>query len=183
MSQVKLVGFHLQNIHPTNHQLPYLSPSYLLCISSLQTEQRRTKQAAAILVSVCHVPCAYLIPSSFIHSLTFLSAHGFVCFDTKALAGFLDYSLTLCPVGFHLRAYLPATRSSMASEKQYGTTPPISVTLPTEGEKQSTESLFRELKAQGTFEHATETQKRYAQPLLTRYSTHTNSEPDKERRC
>lgn len=48
----------------------------------------------------------------------------------------------------------------MAAENQWGVTPPISTLLPTEAEKRSNDSLFAELKAQNTYEHATETQKR-----------------------
>lgn len=52
----------------------------------------------------------------------------------------------------------------MAAENQWGVTPPISTLLPTEAEKRANDALFAELKAQNTYEHATETQKRYAQP-------------------
>ncbi|KAG8166136.1 hypothetical protein KVR01_004688 [Diaporthe batatas] len=48
----------------------------------------------------------------------------------------------------------------MAAENQWGVTPPISTLLPTEAEKRSNDALFAELKAQNTYEHATETQKR-----------------------
>lgn len=48
----------------------------------------------------------------------------------------------------------------MASENQWGVTPPISTLLPTEAEKRANDALFAELKAQNTYEHATETQKR-----------------------
>ncbi|KAJ9154801.1 Poly(A) polymerase pla1 [Pleurostoma richardsiae] len=48
----------------------------------------------------------------------------------------------------------------MDSERQLGPTPPISTSLPTEAEKQATDSMVRELRAQGTFEHASDTQKR-----------------------
>jgi poly(A) polymerase len=48
----------------------------------------------------------------------------------------------------------------MASERQYGLTPPISSLLPNEAEKQSNEALFQELKSQGTFESPVESQKR-----------------------
>lgn len=52
----------------------------------------------------------------------------------------------------------------MAAENQWGVTPPISTLLPTEAEKRANDALFAELKAQNTYEHATETQKRYVQP-------------------
>ncbi|POS70356.1 Poly(A) polymerase pla1 [Diaporthe helianthi] len=48
----------------------------------------------------------------------------------------------------------------MAAENQWGVTPPISTLLPTEAEKRANDALFAELKAQNTYEHATETQKR-----------------------
>lgn len=48
----------------------------------------------------------------------------------------------------------------MAAETQWGVTPPISQTLPNESEKRANDSLFAELKAQNTYEHATETAKR-----------------------
>ncbi|PSR78722.1 Poly(A) polymerase central domain-domain-containing protein [Coniella lustricola] len=43
---------------------------------------------------------------------------------------------------------------------QWGVTPPISLALPQESEKRANDALFTELKAQNTYEHATETQKR-----------------------
>ncbi|KAK3692218.1 Poly(A) polymerase central domain-containing protein [Podospora appendiculata] len=46
------------------------------------------------------------------------------------------------------------------SERVLGVTPPISTALPTENEKRSNDALFKELKAQGTFETPSETQKR-----------------------
>jgi poly(A) polymerase len=49
----------------------------------------------------------------------------------------------------------------MASERQYGLTAPISTTFPTEADKRATDELIKELHAQGTFESAAETQKRY----------------------
>jgi poly(A) polymerase len=48
----------------------------------------------------------------------------------------------------------------MASERQYGVTQPISSAFPTEADKRASEELIRELRAQGTFESAAETQKR-----------------------
>ncbi|CAN8096517.1 unnamed protein product [Discula destructiva] len=48
----------------------------------------------------------------------------------------------------------------MADEMQWGLTPPISQTLPNESEKRANDALFAELKAQNTYEHATETAKR-----------------------
>lgn len=48
----------------------------------------------------------------------------------------------------------------MAAEPQWGVTPPISMTLPNESEKRANDALFAELKAQNTYEHATETAKR-----------------------
>ncbi len=55
---------------------------------------------------------------------------------------------------------LPPFARSIMSEKVYGLTPPISTTLPTEDQIRANEALLQELKAQGTFESATETQKR-----------------------
>lgn len=52
----------------------------------------------------------------------------------------------------------------MAGEIQYGMTPPLSTELPKDPEKRANDALFAELKAQNTYEHATETQKRYARP-------------------
>lgn len=49
----------------------------------------------------------------------------------------------------------------MAADMQWGVTPPISLALPNEMEKRASEALFAELKAQNTYEHATETAKRY----------------------
>jgi poly(A) polymerase len=46
------------------------------------------------------------------------------------------------------------------AERQLGVTPPISVALPNEAEKQSNEALRRELREQGTFESPMETQTR-----------------------
>jgi poly(A) polymerase len=48
----------------------------------------------------------------------------------------------------------------MDSERMWGVTPPISVSFPTESEKKLNEALFQELRRQGTFESAAETQKR-----------------------
>jgi poly(A) polymerase len=48
----------------------------------------------------------------------------------------------------------------MASERMWGVTPPISDSFPTEAEKQYNEALHQELRRQGTFESAAETQKR-----------------------
>ncbi|KAI5460068.1 Poly(A) polymerase central domain-containing protein [Mariannaea sp. PMI_226] len=48
----------------------------------------------------------------------------------------------------------------MASEQAFGVTPPISIVLPTEAEKQATLALIDELKAQKTFESPAETTKR-----------------------
>jgi poly(A) polymerase len=45
-------------------------------------------------------------------------------------------------------------------ERTYGITPPISTALPTESEKRANEELAKELRAQGTFEPSSETQKR-----------------------
>jgi poly(A) polymerase len=45
-------------------------------------------------------------------------------------------------------------------ERTYGITPPISTALPTESEKRANEELAKELRAQGTFEPPSETQKR-----------------------
>lgn len=49
----------------------------------------------------------------------------------------------------------------MAENMQWGVTPPISLSLPNESEKRANDALFAELKAQNTYEHATETQKRF----------------------
>jgi hypothetical protein len=49
---------------------------------------------------------------------------------------------------------------TMESERMWGVTPPISVSFPTESEKKLNEALFQELRRQGTFESAAETQKR-----------------------
>jgi poly(A) polymerase len=46
------------------------------------------------------------------------------------------------------------------SERIYGVTPPISTALPTEQEKRQNNALHQELRAQGTFESAAETEKR-----------------------
>jgi len=46
------------------------------------------------------------------------------------------------------------------SEQQFGVTPPISTALPTEKEKKLNDMLFKELKAQGTFESPIDTAKR-----------------------
>ncbi|KAK0623074.1 Poly(A) polymerase central domain-containing protein [Immersiella caudata] len=45
-------------------------------------------------------------------------------------------------------------------ERTFGITPPISTALPTEAEKRANEALAKELRAQGTFEPPSETQKR-----------------------
>lgn len=55
----------------------------------------------------------------------------------------------------------------MAADMQWGVTPPISLSLPSEAEKRANDTLFAELKAQNTYEHATETAKRY-DDLVTR---------------
>lgn len=49
----------------------------------------------------------------------------------------------------------------MAADMQWGVTPPISLALPQESEKRANDALAAELRAQNTYEHATETQKRY----------------------
>lgn len=49
----------------------------------------------------------------------------------------------------------------MSSGQMWGVTPPISTAFPTEVEKHYNEALLQELRRQGTFESATETQKRY----------------------
>lgn len=56
--------------------------------------------------------------------------------------------------------------ATMAADMQWGVTPPISLSLPNESEKRANEALFAELKAQNTYEHATETAKRYSHPQL-----------------
>lgn len=53
----------------------------------------------------------------------------------------------------------------MAAQKQWGLTPPITLALPTESEKQLTDSLVEELKAQKTFESPEATERRY----MTKY--------------
>lgn len=54
----------------------------------------------------------------------------------------------------------------MAADMQWGVTPPISLALPQESEKRANEALSAELRAQNTYEHATETQKRYSTIFL-----------------
>ncbi|EPE10171.1 poly polymerase pla1 [Ophiostoma piceae UAMH 11346] len=49
----------------------------------------------------------------------------------------------------------------MNFEKQYGVTPPLSTEMPTEEQRRATDALLEELRNQGTFESAAETQKRY----------------------
>ncbi|KOS19254.1 Poly(A) polymerase pla1 [Escovopsis weberi] len=49
----------------------------------------------------------------------------------------------------------------MSSEQIYGVTPPISVALPTDAEKRTSDSLIEELKRQKTFESPAETEKRH----------------------
>ncbi|EGR44367.1 uncharacterized protein TRIREDRAFT_70546 [Trichoderma reesei QM6a] len=50
----------------------------------------------------------------------------------------------------------------MASEQNYGVTPPISVTLPTEAENRASDALLEELRRQKTFESPSDTEKRHA---------------------
>ena len=47
-----------------------------------------------------------------------------------------------------------------SQEKQYGTTPPISTTMPTQAEVAANDALIAELKRQNNFEGAEETEKR-----------------------
>lgn len=49
-----------------------------------------------------------------------------------------------------------------STDKTWGITPPISTTLPTPGETQASNTLFDELKRQGTYETKQETDKRLA---------------------
>ncbi|PFH59741.1 hypothetical protein XA68_11922 [Ophiocordyceps unilateralis] len=49
----------------------------------------------------------------------------------------------------------------MPGEQVYGVTPPISVALPTDMEKRSSDALIEELRRQKTFENPSDTQKRY----------------------
>lgn len=49
----------------------------------------------------------------------------------------------------------------MPGEQVFGVTPPISVTLPTDLEKRSSDALIEELRRQKTFESPSDTQKRY----------------------
>lgn len=49
----------------------------------------------------------------------------------------------------------------MSNDQIYGVTPPMSTQLPTEHEKQISDSLIEELRRQKTFESPSETQKRY----------------------
>ncbi|KAH8910010.1 Poly(A) polymerase [Coniochaeta sp. PMI_546] len=49
----------------------------------------------------------------------------------------------------------------MDSQRTYGLTAPISLAFPTEADKRSNDELVKELHAQGCFESASETQKRY----------------------
>ncbi|KAG5922639.1 hypothetical protein E4U61_004757 [Claviceps capensis] len=49
----------------------------------------------------------------------------------------------------------------MASDQIFGTTPPMSVALPTESEKRASDALIEELRRQKTFEKPSDTEKRY----------------------
>lgn len=49
----------------------------------------------------------------------------------------------------------------MSSEKQYGTTPPLSTNLPTEAERHSSAALVEELRSQNNFESAAMINKRF----------------------
>ncbi|OAQ80444.1 Poly(A) polymerase [Purpureocillium lilacinum] len=49
----------------------------------------------------------------------------------------------------------------MASDRVYGVTPPLSLTLPTEAEKRCSDALIEELRRQKTFESPSDTEKRY----------------------
>lgn len=64
----------------------------------------------------------------------------------------------------------------MASEQNYGVTPPISVTLPTEAENRASDALLEELRRQKTFESPSDTDKRQVKhpvlPLLPRACPH-----------
>lgn len=77
----------------------------------------------------------------------------------------------------------------MSTETVYGVTPPMSVQLPTEHEKQLSDTLIDELRRQKTFESPSDTQKRYCFDHLqmlwvivanewnlvdTKYSSHCN---------
>lgn len=53
----------------------------------------------------------------------------------------------------------------MAADMQWGVTPPISLSLPNDAEKRANDALFAELRAQNTYEHATETAKRFGKPV------------------
>lgn len=48
----------------------------------------------------------------------------------------------------------------MSSERSWGITPPVSTALPTPAETQASNALLEELKQQGTFESAEETNTR-----------------------
>ena len=50
--------------------------------------------------------------------------------------------------------------------KQYGVTPPISLSIPTKQELEANEALTAELKRQNNFEGQAETERRYALPDL-----------------
>ena len=47
------------------------------------------------------------------------------------------------------------------SAKQFGTTPPVSLSFPTEAELAANDALIAELKQQNNFEGVEETEKRY----------------------
>ena len=49
------------------------------------------------------------------------------------------------------------------SQTQWGTTPPVSVSFPTEAELAANDALIAELKRQNNFESIEETEKRYIQ--------------------
>ncbi|UNI19690.1 Polynucleotide adenylyltransferase [Purpureocillium takamizusanense] len=49
----------------------------------------------------------------------------------------------------------------MASDRVYGVTPPLSLSLPTEAEKRASDTLIEELRRQKTFESPSDTEKRY----------------------
>lgn len=51
--------------------------------------------------------------------------------------------------------------AAMSSERVYGVTPPLSINLPTEVEKRTSDALIEELRRQKTFESPSDTEKRY----------------------
>lgn len=55
----------------------------------------------------------------------------------------------------------------MNSEQAFGVTPPISVALPTEAERRTSDALIQELKHQKTYESPSDTAKRQEFPAMS----------------